>query len=635
MRRPGLLFFMVLAVFLCRPLLCQDSLDVESFLQALENETVGETDLLLVVENLRRHPIALNQATLADLLEIPFLDIATARAILDFRKRHGRFRALSELDSVPGLPAELADLLRPLFTLRPPGTGAVLEYRVRTARRLHLPAGFEPQTVPSPLDVYQRLFWQPRPDWQIRLLWQKDAGETNWFDYGSLSFRYRPEGKPLEVLAGDFHLRWGQQLVFGSAYGTPLAVEQLTTLWPGTTRLIPNAASQESFFLRGLAGEIRPTPNIRLGALASWRRLDARLEPDSLTVRSFDVSGLHRTALEQKRKGNTREQITALWLRWTRSRWDAGVLAAGQQFNRPVLQSTDTLTGRQQFLSAFFQHRGPFFGSALELALRNGRFPAVQQTLNLNLGPLRYWLNAYYYHPRYGSFHGRALDEIQKSPGNRKGSVLGASLNLPGRVKLALLVHRERAVRPADQFARNQTRLQLLGQWRPPALLLNLRYTYRKRTEGEPSGAGQVQQIHRLRLDLAERASARFALRQRVEVSWAHPRVPGEAEVGFSAFSELSWRPARRWRLQWRWTQFQVPAFPLALYEYEPDLPGSFRVALLNGRGYKWFALLSGRVSPTVQVHLKFRQEVFPDLEEQGRQGKRRREIRLQVDLRY
>ena len=639
MRGPGLLCAFLLILECLQPALGQDSLDVERFLQELETESVGETDLLLQVEALRRKPIALNQAGVEELLDIPFLEVAEAEAIVTYRKRHGPFRSLSQLDSVAGLPRTLLPLIKPLLTLRLPRLGPSLEYRVRTSRRLNRVAGFQQGILHNPLDVYQRLDWRPHPDWQLHLIWQKDAGETNWFDYGSLALHYRRSGFPLELFAGDFHLRWAQQLLFGPAYGTPLAVEQLSTFWPPPTRLLANTAAQESVFLRGVAGEFRVGEFLRLGTLASWRRLDGRLREDSLTVGSFDLSGFHRTPTEQSRRKNTAEQVSAVWLRSATPRWSAGILAAGMRFNRPVLRLADTLVGQQLFLSAFLKQNGPMFATALELVLQNGRYPAFQQTSKLNIGLFTYWLSTYYAHPRYWSFHGRALDEIQKNPGNEKGAALGVQARLPGRVTFAFLVRKERTIRSFDTFPRNQTCLQVLGRWQAPGTQLTVRYTYRMRIEDRPVGVDSILHIHRLRAELVEKPVSNLRLRQRVELSWTHPRVPAENAFGFATFSEVTWRPDHRWKLQLRWTQFQVPAFPYALFEYEPDVPGTFRVALLNGRGYKWFVLLSARLTPSVQLHIKYRLEYFPEAAMVGQglaavQGNRRRELRIQLELR-
>jgi competence protein ComEA len=56
-------------------------------------------------------PVDLNSATPEQLDALPGVGPATAKAIVDFRTRHGRFRTVDDLLSVPGIgPAKLANL---------------------------------------------------------------------------------------------------------------------------------------------------------------------------------------------------------------------------------------------------------------------------------------------------------------------------------------------------------------------------------------------------------------------------------------------------------------------------------------------------------------------------------------------
>lgn len=72
-----------------------------------------------------RKLVNLNTATLAELDSLPGIGQVTARAILDYRARHGAFRVLSDLDKIKGIGPATIERLRPLVTVdNPPAAGS-------------------------------------------------------------------------------------------------------------------------------------------------------------------------------------------------------------------------------------------------------------------------------------------------------------------------------------------------------------------------------------------------------------------------------------------------------------------------------------------------------------------------------
>jgi competence ComEA-like helix-hairpin-helix protein len=63
-------------------------------------------------------PVDLNSATEKDLLALPGVGPARARAILAYRREAGSFAAVSELERVPGISRSLRARLEPLVTVR-------------------------------------------------------------------------------------------------------------------------------------------------------------------------------------------------------------------------------------------------------------------------------------------------------------------------------------------------------------------------------------------------------------------------------------------------------------------------------------------------------------------------------------
>jgi len=64
--------------------------------------------------------IDLNTATLDELVMLPAIGEARARAILVYRATHGPFRSIDALDAVKGFGPRTIDTLRPFLTVSPP-----------------------------------------------------------------------------------------------------------------------------------------------------------------------------------------------------------------------------------------------------------------------------------------------------------------------------------------------------------------------------------------------------------------------------------------------------------------------------------------------------------------------------------
>jgi len=61
--------------------------------------------------------VEVNRATVADLVGLPGIGPARARAIVAFRESNGPFRQLDDLKRVPGFPASLVRQLAPRLTV--------------------------------------------------------------------------------------------------------------------------------------------------------------------------------------------------------------------------------------------------------------------------------------------------------------------------------------------------------------------------------------------------------------------------------------------------------------------------------------------------------------------------------------
>jgi competence ComEA-like helix-hairpin-helix protein len=66
------------------------------------------------------HPIDLNTATVKELEQLPGVGPTTAKAIVDFRSKGGRFRRVTDLLVIRGISEAKLKKMRPYITVGPP-----------------------------------------------------------------------------------------------------------------------------------------------------------------------------------------------------------------------------------------------------------------------------------------------------------------------------------------------------------------------------------------------------------------------------------------------------------------------------------------------------------------------------------
>ena len=66
--------------------------------------------------------VNINTASQAELESLNGIGPAKARAIIDYRQKHGPFKSVNELDAVPGIGAKTMDKLKPELSVSGPTT---------------------------------------------------------------------------------------------------------------------------------------------------------------------------------------------------------------------------------------------------------------------------------------------------------------------------------------------------------------------------------------------------------------------------------------------------------------------------------------------------------------------------------
>ncbi|MFZ0390874.1 MAG: helix-hairpin-helix domain-containing protein [Calditrichia bacterium] len=582
---------------------------LESLLQFTDDEAAENAEWVENLWELHQDPLNLNRTSATDLMQIPFLPADVARSIIQYRNEQGRYNALEDLQHLKEMTPELFQALQPFVTIGSPPAPQKVVYRVKTSSRWPRSTGFEEDVYHNPYYLQHRLLYQRGDAWKGGIIWEKDAGESNFFDYGSFYIQYsRPNGRWSGV-AGDYYLRLASGLVLWSPYRMPASAAAPVRLPVSFNRLSGNRSSDENSFLRGGAAILNIQKDIRLGAFYSRRKPDATLnEPDG-SIRSYFATGLHRTATELGKRQVIEEQLFGLFLSRETAEFYFQVYAAQLTLDRSF---RDFGTIHRYSGASFFRKEGEILPAA-EVALYQQKFPALQGYLTMHQPDADFMLTAFYYHPQYLALHGRAYRGLADIPNNESGTAFLMQFRPVKWWRIGAYWLAFRPVKNAEENPQLKQDYALNFLFFFPGQNYRLQIKEKYRPLGLADPDSPEKQYSELRLDGSWEVNKAISLQNRLDLRWANHQENSRRYYGFALSHQLQWQLFPQWEFTARWSSFDVADYDLRIYEFEPDLPGSLRLVLLNDRGSKYFILLKWRPQKNYQIYLKYQRRFYPE----------------------
>lgn len=634
------------------------------------------------LESLRRHPLDLNVATLADLEGLPMLNALQIANFLRYRSLLGKLVSLHELQAIPAWDVQTIRQLLPLVMLGAgedpaapfgrrlmAGTHSLL---LRASQVLEKAKGFQPPAAPgkdhyqgSPLRAFARYRYNYNNLLQYGITADKDAGESLFkgaskagADFYSFHLFVRKLGKVKALALGDFTVNLGQGLIHWQslAFKKSAAVMQVKRQGPV---LRPYSAAGEYYFHRG-AGITLQRRHWETTVFASYRKLDANLVNDSIT--SVLTSGYHRTLAELNDRHNL-ERITAGGnIRYSRPRWHMGVNTVLYRFSKPYTSSGEpydifAVEGKRwsnHSVDYSFTHRNlHIYGEA---AVDQQKRKAILNGLLMSLDPRADVTLVYRRLDKdYQSIQGNAFTE-NYMPGNEEG--LYAGLNLRPSPSWQLDAY-------ADCFRFPWLKYRVNAPGNGAEYLLQVLYkpnkgvelSTRYRQEYKPANSTEedipVKPVVKAtrqnwRTQVVFQATADILLRSRVELVWYHTGLAADAEKGFAAFTEVFYAPKKAFSANMRLQFFETTGYNARIYAYEQDVQYYFSIPTFSGKGLRYYinckqnlsSMLFGKRARKMDCLLWFRlaQFLFPDKTLVGSgfdemQTRQKTEFRLQLML--
>lgn len=585
---------------------------------------------------LKERKIPVNTASAGDLLLLPFLSPADARAIVLWREQNGAIRSRSDLEGIIG--EDTASMVMPFldFTMfrlpeRAPTPPVDARWDARWYREYPERRGIATGAYLGGNDKFYSRLGVQYGDIDVRGVIQKDTGEPDWDDFTSLSVSITGQGFIRRVVAGNFTVSTGQGLLFGQGRYLSKGVDPLGVRLRGHT-LKPYSSSGETGFMQGAGVELDAGP-LDITAFYSDNRVDASV--DDGTITTLRASGYHRTESEILHKDNCSERVAGLHLRVPfRSDSVEGSIGATLMRYRYDLPYEDA-GGKE----------GWYDGGGIDLdvslddidVFAEASVTGSERYVSWIAGagfPLTEGISSVIavrdYHREYVSPFSGAFAERAGNASNEEGYYAGIEARILKNLRIGAYydIFRFPELNRYYGLSSSGSEAKLSVAYRQSSSLrweLLLQHQYKDNAEKYEPESGSVYYTavpyvtDRARLGLEHKVSRWLTLKLRGEYRSVTGRYPERNTYsdGWLAYvqANVSSGPVR---VKTRYTRFLTDDYDSAIYVYEDDLPRVFSLPAYYGDGQSFFSVVSWKAASFFTLSGRFRKTWYADREVYG-----------------
>lgn len=546
------------------------------------------------LEELALHPIDLNSATKPDLLQLPFISEQQADAILAYRNKHHRFASIGELQFIPELSHSDRLHLSVFTVCRPPAIGKPTfrdnwlsgqhELSVHADIPFYKREGFRNNAYNGATIGHQlRYRYQHENRTHYGLTLKNDPGEPfakrGNYPYDALMFyvHHRSRNDQWEWLAGDYRVGIGQGLAFGqNRYNSKQTL--LDAAQTGADVFKPYTSASQDGFFRGAALAYR-WKGLQVAAMASFRRLDARLDND--TARTLLTTGYHRTDAELAQRRNLHNLTAAIHVAYVHAIGSLSLTSYYSHYNHyiaptPRVYNAHYLRGKSAAgLSLAYSlnlHNLTISGEAaadkhFNLAIVNRIDWKPFNALSLILQHRS--LAAAYVAPY------ARVTQSNSQPQNEHGVYLGVKYAFRRHWELSAYADWAHFPQPTFYASQTATAWQFYAQAKYTYNRQNsvlLRYTGKAQQRDVTGYDGLIEyaQTHRLRLQLNQ-VIGRFDIHPAFDASFTGSQTT-DHRMGYMASLRANYTPLDCLKIGAYGAFFHTDDYATRLYSYEPSL---------------------------------------------------------------
>ncbi|MBN2273707.1 MAG: helix-hairpin-helix domain-containing protein [Bacteroidales bacterium] len=657
---------------------------IRSIIESMEEYERLPEDFSGILDNLdyyRENPLNLNQAGREELERFIFLTEFQVQSLLDYRKDHGPFLSLYELQLVVGFDSITIAYLLPFVR-----TGEIMadnrlhlnnvisrgvhEILLKEQRIIQTPEGYKalPGSVPpeeaGPYypGTRDRLLMKYRYHYQKRLFlgltMEKDAGEEFFtgsnpcgFDFYSGHIQLNELGPVKSIILGDYQVTTGQGLTLwsGSAFGKSSFP---SSLYKRQESLKKYGSTDENMFFRGIAVSLA-VKNFTLLAFYSSKKADANITdtlPSGITIfSSFQQTGYHRTPAEIYDENAISETALGSSLTYRNNWLKIGSTVVKYNYSG-IKQPSDALFRKFEFrgdrlvnagldYSLFFR-KIQFYG---EISWGNN----AMATLNgIILKPHQRILFSFLqrsYNPQYHARYAGAVSE-NSEPCNENALYLGTVFQPFRFWKITAYADFFRF--PWMTYSLRQpssgSDIFMQADFNPfKTLMFDLRFRCKSKLTNLPDenailAQTQNQNTYTARLHCKVQVSKSLILRSRIEFKTIRADSTGKEE-GLLLYQDLVYRFSRiPLQLSMRYALFRTDDYASRLYAYEDDVLYSYSIPALYDEGNRSYAVVRYELLKSLTLWLKWSRTCIHDVTGLGSgpdeiKGNTKSEIKLQL----
>ncbi|MCX7875734.1 MAG: helix-hairpin-helix domain-containing protein [Melioribacteraceae bacterium] len=628
--------FLLLIVLISFPLYAQvDTLTNRNDLENLfEDSSEGQDESYNydVLEYLTENPILLNNASIKDLLKIPFINLTTATAIIRHRNLLGGIYDVDQLKFIEGVSFETIEKILPFIKLgdeQPLSFTEIFESKIEDIKLnirsrgiydLQKEEAFRTGKFPnSRWKIYNRFFTEYSNKFRVGALIEKDPGEKNLNDFTTFHLQLKNLDLINNIVIGDYIFEFGQGLALWSRYAFSKGSEVVDILPRNSRGIVPYLSTDENQFFRGVA----LTTNLSqfsLSAFFSSRFLDASVDSTSNLITALRIDGLHRTENEIRKKDNVNEKLFGAALEITFEEYgNLNFLFYKSLFSNSFFKNSILDPDENQFnyFSTSYSFGYNKFNLTGETAF-NGNGLATLNSFEINIDKNFAIIFSYRnYSKEYWNIHSNGFGERDFAQ-NEIGFYSGLRLKtIYGTFNFYFDQFKFPYVSEKYPFSSKGNDL-LIYYTIKPFKNSELRLRYKNEIKEIATSRNEVYSLigkrtQNIRGEFIFSPITNLKLRSRLEFVNVSSPLNNLNDKGYLIFQDINYKPIKNLSLATRVIFFRTDSYDSRVYEFENDLIGVMTNPALYGDGMRWYFLIRYQTNFGFNISLKYSELYKPN----------------------